>query len=49
LLTPEQIADAVVRLVTDETLAGRVMLWWSEDAPRMIRWGDRGYSAYEEF
>jgi len=49
LLTTDQIADAVVRLATDETLTGRVMLWWSEDAPRIIRWGDRGYEEYEEF
>jgi hypothetical protein len=49
LLTTEEIADAVVRLATDETLAGRVMLWWSDEAPRMIRWGDRGYAEYEEF
>jgi NAD(P)-dependent dehydrogenase (short-subunit alcohol dehydrogenase family) len=48
LLTTDQIADAVVRLATDETLAGRVMLWWSDEAPRMIRWGDRGYAGYEE-
>src|SRR5437667_3788877 len=31
LLTTAQVADAVVRLATDEALAGRVMLWWSED------------------
>jgi len=49
LLTTDQIADAFVRLATDETLAGRVMLWWSDDAPRLIRWGDRGYEEYEEF
>jgi NAD(P)-dependent dehydrogenase (short-subunit alcohol dehydrogenase family) len=49
LLTTDEIADAVVRLATDETLAGRVMLWWSDEAPRMIRWGDRGYAGYEEF
>jgi NAD(P)-dependent dehydrogenase (short-subunit alcohol dehydrogenase family) len=45
LLTTTQVADAVVRLATDETLAGRVMLWWSEDAPRLIDWADRGYAA----
>jgi 3-oxoacyl-[acyl-carrier protein] reductase len=47
LLTPDQIAGAVVTLATDETLAGRVMLWWSDDAPRLIQWGDRGYAAHE--
>jgi NAD(P)-dependent dehydrogenase (short-subunit alcohol dehydrogenase family) len=45
LLTTTQVADAVVRLATDETLAGRVMLWWSEDTPRLIDWADRGYAA----
>jgi len=48
LLTPDQIADAVFTLATDETLAGRVMLWWSDDAPRLIQWGDRGYAVYED-
>ena len=43
LLTTEQIAGAVVRLADDRALAGRVLIWWSEDAPRLIDWGDRGY------
>ncbi len=44
LLAPEQVADAVFRLATDDSLAGRVATWWSEDdAPRLIAWGDRGY------
>jgi NAD(P)-dependent dehydrogenase (short-subunit alcohol dehydrogenase family) len=43
LLTTEQISDAVVRLAQDRSLAGRVLVWWSEDAPRFIEWGDRGY------
>jgi NAD(P)-dependent dehydrogenase (short-subunit alcohol dehydrogenase family) len=49
LLMPEQVADAVVRLATDESLTGRVLLWWSEDAPRLIAWGDRGYEDAEVF
>jgi NAD(P)-dependent dehydrogenase (short-subunit alcohol dehydrogenase family) len=48
LLTPEQVASAVVHLATDESLAGRVMVWWSEDAPRLIQWGDRGYRDFVE-
>jgi hypothetical protein len=44
LLRPEQIAGAVLHLATDESLVGRVLLWWSEDEPRLIRWGDRGYA-----
>jgi NAD(P)-dependent dehydrogenase (short-subunit alcohol dehydrogenase family) len=43
LLSVEQIADMVLRLATDESLTGRVLIWWSEDSPRLIEWGDRGY------
>jgi NAD(P)-dependent dehydrogenase (short-subunit alcohol dehydrogenase family) len=45
LLEPEQIADGVVRLATDESLCGRILVWWSEDQPRLIPWGDPGYGA----
>lgn len=45
LLELEQVAGAVVRLATDESLHGRVMVWWSEDEPRLIPWGDVGYAA----
>jgi NAD(P)-dependent dehydrogenase (short-subunit alcohol dehydrogenase family) len=47
LLETSQIADAVVRLATDESLAGRVMVWWSEDEPGLIPWADRGYGVLE--
>jgi len=43
LLQLEEVAAAVVRLATDETLHGRVLVWDSEDLPRLIQWGDRGY------
>jgi NAD(P)-dependent dehydrogenase (short-subunit alcohol dehydrogenase family) len=43
LLTTDQISEAVVRLARDPSLAGRVLAWWSEDEPRLIEWGDRGY------
>lgn len=49
LLGTEEIAGMVVRLARDESLAGRVLLWWSDDAPRMIEWGDRGYRAAAAF
>jgi len=45
LLSLEQVSDAVVRLATDESLCGRVMVWWPEDEPRLIPWGDVGYAA----
>jgi NAD(P)-dependent dehydrogenase (short-subunit alcohol dehydrogenase family) len=43
LLTTDEISGAVVRLAEDRSLAGRVLVWWSEDAPRLIEWADRGY------
>jgi NAD(P)-dependent dehydrogenase (short-subunit alcohol dehydrogenase family) len=47
LTTPEEIAGAVLRLATDEKLYGRVMVWWSDEEPGLIRWGDNGYTALE--
>ncbi len=49
LLTTDQVADAVVRLAEDPALAGRVLVWWSEDEPRLIEWGDRGYRDLVDF
>jgi NAD(P)-dependent dehydrogenase (short-subunit alcohol dehydrogenase family) len=43
LLATSEIAAAVMRLADDRTLAGRVLVWWSDDAPGLIPWGDRGY------
>jgi NAD(P)-dependent dehydrogenase (short-subunit alcohol dehydrogenase family) len=48
LTTPDEIADAVVRLVEDDDLAGRVMVWWSGQRPRFIVYGDPGYAGLEE-
>jgi hypothetical protein len=42
LLSIDQVADAIVRLVEEVSLAGRVLVWWSEDGPQLIEWGDRG-------
>jgi NAD(P)-dependent dehydrogenase (short-subunit alcohol dehydrogenase family) len=44
LLQLDEVAGAVVKLATDETLYGRILIWWSEDAPRFIQFGDRGYA-----
>ena len=49
LLSTEEIAEAVARLAEDRTLAGRVVVWWSEDTPRVIAWGDRGYRDFAAF
>jgi NAD(P)-dependent dehydrogenase (short-subunit alcohol dehydrogenase family) len=43
LLSTDQVAGMVVRLATDESLAGRVVFWWSDDEPKLIDWGDPGY------
>jgi len=47
LLQLEEVAEAVVRLATDESLAGRVLVWWSEDEPGLIPWCDPGYAALD--
>jgi NAD(P)-dependent dehydrogenase (short-subunit alcohol dehydrogenase family) len=49
LLSTEDIAEMVMRLATDRSLNGRVVVWWSEDPPRLIQWGDRGYRNVAEF
>ncbi len=46
LTTLDEIAEAVVELVTDETLSGRVMIWWCGQPRRLIRWADPGYAAF---
>jgi len=42
-----EIADAVVELIADERLAGRVMVWWSGERRGLIRVGDPGYVGLE--
>jgi NAD(P)-dependent dehydrogenase (short-subunit alcohol dehydrogenase family) len=49
LLTTDQISDAVARLAEDESLAGRILVWWSEDNPRLVEWADRGYRELTDF
>lgn len=48
LITTEEIAAAVLRLATDQGLAGRVMVWWNDDAPRLIAEADPGYAQLGE-
>ncbi len=45
LTTLDEISSAVLQLATDESLAGRVLVWWSDDAPRLIPCGDPGYAS----
>jgi hypothetical protein len=47
LTTLEEIADAVEQLATDETLAGRVMVWWNGQPKGLIPVGDPGFVALE--
>ncbi len=49
LLTTDQIAEVVLQLATSDSLAGRVVLWWSDDEPKVIDWADRGYRTSEPF
>lgn len=45
LTTLDEIGSAVVQLAMDEALAGRVLVWWSDDEPRLIPWRDPGYAS----
>jgi NAD(P)-dependent dehydrogenase (short-subunit alcohol dehydrogenase family) len=45
LITLEEIASAVVYLATDESLAGRLLLYFNGESPRLIPQGDPGYAA----
>jgi NAD(P)-dependent dehydrogenase (short-subunit alcohol dehydrogenase family) len=47
LLTPEEIADAVVQLATNEQLAGRVMICWGGQPRRLLPYSDPGYASLE--
>lgn len=47
LTTLDEIAQAVVDLIADESLAGRVLVWWSGEPPGLIPAVDRGYTRLE--
>ena len=49
LISTEEIAEAVMKLSEDQSLNGRVVIWWSDDVPRIIEWGDQGYRDAAEF
>ncbi|HLJ30673.1 MAG TPA: SDR family oxidoreductase [Candidatus Angelobacter sp.] len=49
LLQLEEVAGAILRLATDESLYGRILVWWSEDEPRLIATGDAGYAQFQTF
>jgi len=49
LLGLDEIAEVILRLATDDALTGRILVWHSEDEPRLIPAGDPGYMALERF
>src|SRR5262249_5135357 len=49
LTSLDEIARGVVRLISDEGLSGRILVWWSGEAPRLIPVGDPGYGRLEPF
>jgi len=48
LIAPEEVAGAVLRLAMDESLAGRIMVWFGGQGPRLIPFGDPGYASLED-
>ena len=48
LIRVEDVAQMVERLASDRSLNGRIVVWWSEASPCLIKWGDRGYRNVEE-
>jgi NAD(P)-dependent dehydrogenase (short-subunit alcohol dehydrogenase family) len=43
LTTLDEIGDAMMQLIRDDTLAGRILVWWSGEPRRLIPVGDRGH------
>lgn len=49
LIGLDEISSAAVRLILDESLFGRVLVWWNDQPPGLIPAGDPGYEALEPF
>ncbi|HEV8067812.1 MAG TPA: SDR family oxidoreductase [Planctomycetaceae bacterium] len=47
LIALEQMADTVLGLIGDPTLAGRLLLYANDEPPRLISAGDPGYASLE--
>jgi NAD(P)-dependent dehydrogenase (short-subunit alcohol dehydrogenase family) len=47
LLSLDEVSDAILKLATDETLFGRIMVLWNNQPPRLIPQGDPGFQALE--
>jgi len=48
LITPDEVAEAVLRLATDKSLAGRIMVWFGGRPPQLIPFADPGYARLDE-
>lgn len=44
LISLDEIAGAVLKLATEETLAGRILLYFNGESPRLIPQGDPGFA-----
>ncbi len=49
LTSLDEIADAALSLITDESLNGRVLVWWSGREPGLVRTDDPGYDGLEPY
>ncbi len=47
LITLEQMADAVLGLIADDKLSGRLLLYPNDESPRLISAADAGYTLLE--
>lgn len=47
LLSLDEVAEMVMRLATNDKLYGRIVVWQSEDVPRLVPIADRGYERLE--
>jgi NAD(P)-dependent dehydrogenase (short-subunit alcohol dehydrogenase family) len=47
LLSLDEVADAILRLATDESLFGRILVLWNDRPPRLIAQGDPGFAELE--
>ncbi len=45
LLSLEEVAGAILQLATDESLFGRIMVWWNGEPPRLIAENDPGFQS----
>jgi NAD(P)-dependent dehydrogenase (short-subunit alcohol dehydrogenase family) len=47
LLSVDEIAAAVVKLITDDGAIGRILVWWNDQPARFVPVGDPGYATLE--